>query len=91
MDSNKSPARINMNRKNSTPSAPTDGGETRRERKERRAHVRLVIETYEWMIHNYARARREDECRELAERMMARAKENPEDFGRWKRVTVEVL
>ena len=59
-------------------------------RKAHNAHVHLVIGTYERMINVYARSGRREECQELADEMMARAVENPEDFGRWKSVVVQV-
>ena len=57
-------------------------------KKEHRARVRLVIETYEWLIHCRARAGDLEKCQQMAARMMAKAAENPTDYGRWKSVQV---
>lgn len=79
-----------LNHEARMPTTPEERRATKKARKEQRARIRLIIETYEWLIHRYADAGRLEKCQEMAAKMMARAKENPENFGRWKRVIVRV-
>ena len=72
------------------PTTPEERRAAKKASKEHRARVRLSIETYEWLIHRYADAGRLEKGQEMAAKMMAKAKENPEDFGRWKSVVVRV-
>lgn len=78
------------NHETKPPTTPEERRATKKAKKEHRARIRLIIETYEWLIHRYAGAGRLEKCQEMAAKMMAKAKENPEDFGRWNRVIVKV-
>lgn len=70
--------------------SPKTTEEERRAKKKHEEHVKLVIETYERVIHLFARSGHLARVQELAADMMEMAQGNPEDFGRWKSVAVEV-
>jgi hypothetical protein len=72
------------------PTTPEGRRIARKAQKEHRARVRLVINTYERVIHLFARSGHLVRCQAMAADMMELAKEKPEDFGRWKNVQVQV-
>lgn len=66
------------------PTTPEESKVAKKTRKQHRARIRLVIETFEWVLDRWSRPPRNDEkLAKLIAEMAAHAKDSPEDYGRW--------